>query len=358
MKKSKSVKPPVRLGIIGTGGMAAQHAAKFREIRACKIVAACDLDPDRVRTFAETHKIPQTFTDVNAMLASSEIDAVAIVTPDAFHTPIELASIAAGKHVLCEKPLALNFADARRMMLAAENAGVVNMVNLSYRDWPAIQAVAHLIAKGTIGEIRHVEASYLQAWLVSAAWGDWRTSPAWLWRLSKRHGSNGVLGDVGVHIVDFAMFPAGPISKVFCQLETFPKAPKNRIGEYVLDANDSAVMTVTFKNGALGTIHTTRWCGGHANRLFLKIAGTLGSVEIDSDRSVTSYRICVGKNLDTNTWVEAEAKPTPNNYQRFIRSIQSETPDLPSFRQGAEAQRVLDACLKSAALDQPVRIGK
>jgi predicted dehydrogenase len=355
-RKSRSA--VVRLAIIGTGGMAAQHARMFGEIRGCKLAAACDVDAERVRTFASTHGIPLTFTSVDELLLAPGIDAVSIVTPDAFHAPITLQCLAAGKHVLCEKPLALNHADAKRMTAAAKKAGVVNMVNLSYRDWPAIQAVAQCVAKGTLGELRHLEASYLQAWLASKAWGDWRTTPAWLWRLSRKHGSNGVLGDVGVHIVDFASFPAGPIAKVYCQLKAFPKAKGNRIGEYVLDANDSAVINVTFKNGALGTIHTTRWCGGHANRLFLKISGTLGSVEIDSDRSVSSYRICSGKNLDTNTWMDVEAKPTPNNYQRFIRAIQSGVGDLPEFQQGADAQRVLDACLESAALDRPVSLGR
>lgn len=336
--------------------MANQHAVKFASIRGCKVVAACDLDAGRVQKFAETHHIPRTFTDVHALLASADIDAVSIVTPDAYHAPLTLASIAAGKHVLCEKPLALNYQDAKKMVAAAKKTGVVNMVNLSYRDWPAIQAIAKRIAKNTLGDIRHVEASYFQAWLVSKAWGDWRTMPAWLWRLSKNHGSNGVLGDVGVHIVDFATFPVGPISKVYCQLKTFSKAKNNRVGEYLLDANDSAVMNVTFKNGAIGTIHTTRWCGGHANRLFLKIAGTMGSVEFDSDRAVNTYRICSGKNLDTNTWIDVDCHPTPNNYQRFIRAIQSGVHDAPTFQQGAEAQRVLDACLVSAASDLPVKV--
>jgi len=358
MTKSKTRRSPVRLAIIGTGGMAAQHAQQFGAVHGCKIVAACDIDADRVEAFAATHSIPSAFSDVDKLLAAPDIEAVSIVTPDAFHAPLSLAAIAAGKHVLCEKPLALTYADAKRMTIAANKAGVVNMVNLSYRDWPAIQAVAKLVAGGTIGELRHVEASYLQAWLASKAWGDWRTMPTWLWRLSRKHGSNGVLGDVGVHIVDFATFPAGPISKVYCQLKTFPKAKGNRIGKYIMDANDSAVINTTFKNGAIGTIHTTRWCGGHANRLFLKIAGTLGSVEIDSDRSTSSYRICSGADLDTNTWIDVEAPATPNNYARFIRAIRTGKPDLPTFQQGADAQRILDACLLSSDEDRPVTIGR
>lgn len=352
----KSTRRPVRLAIVGTGGMANQHANRYAEIKGCQVVAACDIDPARVEAFAAKHRIGATFTDAAKMLREADLDGVSVVTPDAFHAPVAIQCLQAGKHVLCEKPLALNHADAKRMVAAARKAGKINMVNLSYRDWPAIQAIAKVIAAGEIGDVRHVEASYLQAWLPSKIWGDWRTTPAWLWRLSKGHGSNGVLGDVGVHIVDFATFPAGPIKQVFAQLKAFPKAPGNRIGEYKLDANDSAVMNVTFANGALGTIHTTRWCGGHANRLALKIAGTKGTVAFDSDHPVDSYRICAGKDLDTCTWQDVTVKKTPNNYARFVKSIQTGVQDQPDFTRGADVQKVLDACFESDAQNAPVKV--
>ena len=349
-------KSTVRLAIIGTGGMAANHAKRFLDIAGCKLVAAVDVSAERVATFAATHGIANTFASVEALLAWNQFDAVSIVTPDAFHAAQSIQCLKAGKHVLCEKPLALNHADAMKMVVAAKKAGVINMVNLSYRDWPAIQGVAKVIASGKIGEIRHVEASYLQSWLPSKVWGDWRTTPAWLWRLSTKHGSRGVLGDVGVHIVDFATFPAGPIKSVYGKLKAFDKAKGNQVGEYVLDANDSAVMTVEFANGALGTIHTTRWSGGHANRLFLKISGTKGSVEIDSERSTTSYKISVGPDLDKAAWKEVATKPTPHNYARFIKSIRTGKQDQPDFARGAEVQKVLDACITSDAAGKPVLV--
>ena len=357
-KKSKSTPAPpiVRLAIIGTGGMAQRHAERFKDIPGCRLVAAVDVSRERVEKFAATHGIPAVFDSVDELLAKAEFDAVTIVTPDGFHASQSIQCLKAGKHVLCEKPLALNHADAKKMVAAAKKAGVINMVNLSYRDWPAIQAVASVVQAGAIGEIRHVEANYLQSWLASKIWGDWRTTPAWLWRLSSKHGSRGVLGDVGVHIVDFATFPAGPIKSLYCKLKTFPKAPGNRIGEYVLDANDSAVMTVEFSNGALGTIHTTRWSGGHANRLFLKISGTLGTVEIDSERSTTSYKFCAGQDLDKAQWITVDVKPTPSNYSRFITSIQTGVQDQPDFARGAEVQKVLDACITSDTKGMPVKV--
>ncbi|MFA6959502.1 MAG: Gfo/Idh/MocA family oxidoreductase [Opitutaceae bacterium] len=351
-----SKKSLVRLAIIGTGGMANNHAKRFKDVPGCTLVACVDVSAERVATFAATHGIANTFASVDALLAWNQFDAVSIVTPDGFHAAQSIQCLKAGKHVLCEKPLALNHADAMKMVTAAKKAGVINMVNLSYRDWPAIQAVQAVIASGKIGDVRHVEASYLQSWLPSKVWGDWRTTSAWLWRLSTKHGSRGVLGDVGVHIVDFATFPAGPIKSVYGKLKAFDKAKGNHVGEYVLDANDSAVMTVEFANGALGTIHTTRWSGGHANRLFLKISGTKGSVEIDSERSTTSYKISVGADLDKAQWKEVTCKPTPNNYARFVKSIRTGKQDQPDFARGAAVQKVLDAVIASDAKGKPVKV--
>lgn len=357
MKKASSKKsPPVRLAIIGTGGMAKGHAENYLKDSNCKLVAGCDVDLTRARAFCEKHKIPSAYGSVKELIAKEDFDAVSIVTSDAFHAPIALACLRAGKHVLCEKPLALNYADARKMLAAAKRAGVINMVNFSYRDWPCIQGAAAAVRRGDIGEIRHVEANYLQSWLVSKSWSDWRKSPALLWRLSSRHGSKGVLGDIGVHIVDFATYPAGPLREVYCRLKAFPKAPGNKIGEYTLDANDSAVLNVEFANGALGTIYTSRWVGGHSNRLFLKLVGTKGTISIDSELSTTSYRECRGPALDTVEWKEVQCKPVPNNYQRFLAAIRSGKPGEPDFARGAEVQKVLDACFESDKSRKPVRI--
>ena len=349
-------KKRVRLAVIGTGGMANFHADNFKKVAGCELVAACDVDAARVRTFADKHGIPLAFADAAELLAGAEFDAVTIVTPDAFHAPVALSCLKAGKHVLCEKPLALNYSDAKKMVAAAHKAGVINMVNFSYRDWPCIQGAAAAVRRGDIGEIRHVEASYLQAWLPSKIWGDWRTNPAWLWRLSTEHGSKGALGDVGVHIVDYATFPCGPVKEVFCRMKAFPKAPEDRVGNYKLDANDSAILTVEFANGAIGTIHTSRWVGGHANRLALKISGTLGTISMDSELSTTSFQICNGKNLDRCAWREVSCKAVPTNYERFIAAIRSGKPGEPDFARGAEVQRVLDACFVSEQKRRPVRI--
>jgi predicted dehydrogenase len=356
MATKKIGSSPVRLAVIGTGGMAATHAKAFNQIKGCRLVAAVDVDLQKARDFAQAHGIPAYCSSTDEMLKTIECDAVTIVVPDALHAPIALSCLARGKHVLCEKPLAVTYAQARAMVVAARRAGVIHMINFSYRNWPAIHLAASIVQSGDIGEIRHVEASYLQSWLSSKMWGDWRTSPGWLWRLSKRHGSQGVLGDVGVHIIDFVTYPAGPIRKAFCTLKAFPKAPRNRIGAYQLDANDSAVIAVQFKNDAIGTIHLTRWASGHANRLHLKISGTRGAIELDSERSTTSLQVCRGADVDTARWKTINAAPTATIYQQFIKSIIANKQHQPDFVRGAEIQRVIDLCFKSDAAQLPMSI--
>ena len=194
----------VRLAIIGTGGMGNQHAERSSEIEGVKLVAGCDTDLERAKSFCDRHRIPNYYGNAAEMLDELEVDAVSVVTPDMMHAPLSLLAIEKGKHVLCEKPLAACYEDAARMRDAARKAGVINMVNFSYRNSPALQKAAELVQSGVIGVVRHVHAYYLQSWLAQDAWGHWKTTPAWLWRLSKRHGSKGVLGDIGVHILDFA----------------------------------------------------------------------------------------------------------------------------------------------------------
>ncbi|HEY5792065.1 MAG TPA: Gfo/Idh/MocA family oxidoreductase, partial [Chthoniobacterales bacterium] len=211
----------LRFALAGTGAMANFHAQQLNAIPGVKIAAVCDVDEARVREFAAKYGVEEIYTDFDALLRQADFDALANVTPDAFHAPLTLKALAAKKHVLCEKPLATHYADAKKMADAAKKAGVIHLVNFSYRKSGALQKAREFIQAGRIGRVVHVEGSYLQSWLACDIWGPWRTTPAWLWRQSTRHGSKGVLGDVGVHLIDFASFPVGPIQKVHARLKTF-----------------------------------------------------------------------------------------------------------------------------------------
>ncbi len=347
----------IKIAIVGTGGMANTHAENFGKIRGCKISAVCDVDKKRAEAFARRHglKIP-VFVDFSELLDRTDCDAVANVTSDAFHAPLSLEAIAAGKHVLCEKPLATCYADAKKMSDAARRKGVINMVNFSYRDFPVIHKARQLVHDGRIGKVMHIEASYLQSWLSSKVWGDWRTSEGWLWRLSTKHGSMGVLGDVGVHILDFATYPAGEVRKVHCLLKNFPKAPGNRIGKYRLDANDSAVITIEFAGRAVGTIHASRYATGYVNRLCLQIFGDEGALRIDLDKASDRLEICAGKDRHKVVWRTVRCAATPSIYRRFIKSIKTGENDQPDFARGAVIQKVIDACFQSDKADKTIKV--
>jgi len=340
---------PVRLLILGTGGMANNHAEQFAKIDGVSLVGGIDTRPDQLAAFCDRHGIAGRFGSIDEAIAWGQFDAVTNVTPDAAHYPTTLPFLAAGKHVLCEKPLATNEADANAMAAAAAKAGVVNMVNLSYRNVAALQKAAAMVREGAIGQVRHFEASYLQSWLTQPAWGHWDRESQWLWRLSTKHGSKGVLGDVGIHILDFATFIAGQsAAEVSCRLATFHKAPGDQIGEYPLDANDSATMQVVLENGALGTVAATRFASGHLNDLRLRIYGDLGGLEVCYENNVSRLRACLAPDLQTAAWHEVEAPVLASIYQRFIAAIRGEGVADPDFARGAALQRLLDRAEQSA----------
>ncbi|WP_372352966.1 Gfo/Idh/MocA family protein [Pararhizobium sp. BT-229] len=336
----------MRLLVLGTGGMANTHAMSFATIKGVQLVAAVDVDLVRVEAFALRHQIAKTFTSLDEAIAWGEFDAVTNVTPDKIHYPTTLKLLAAGKHVLCEKPLAEDYAKADEMATVAEKSGLVTMVNLTYRNVAEVQKARQMVLAGDIGTIRHIEASYLQSWLVSKAWGDWATESQWLWRLSTKHGSNGVLGDVGIHILDFAGYGAATdIDHVFARLKTFDKAPGNRIGEYDLDANDSFTMTAEFANGAMGVIHASRWATGHLNELRLRMHGDKGAIEVIHTPDGSTLRACLGEDIEKGIWTDIDAGTVLTNYQRFIDAIRAGKTAEPGFRHAADLQKVLDLAM-------------
>jgi predicted dehydrogenase len=337
-----------RLLIVGAGGMARQHALHFYMEEGVEIVGVVDPLEDKRASFAEEHGIGQGFADLEAAIAWDQFDAAAVVTPDAMHHPATMALLDARKHVFCEKPLATTYELAREMTEAAQSRGVINMVNLTYRGSPALERAREMVMAGEIGEIRHFEASYLQSWLVGHHWGDWRTEDRWLWRLSSAHGSHGVIGDIGIHILDFATYAcANPVVWMESRAKTFGKAEGNRIGDYNLDANDSFAVSVELANGALGVIHATRWATGFANTLRLDIFGSRGGLQVTTDGQKSRLGICAGADIDTLTWREVTCPPVESVYHRFIEAVRTGVNQNPDFARATEMQRILDLCLEA-----------
>jgi predicted dehydrogenase len=329
--------------------MANVHANNYTWRKNARVNACCDVDPARAKAFAERHKIPKVYTDYRELLADPDIDAVSNVTSDPAHCEVGLAALAARKHILSEKPLASNLAQARKMAAAAKEAGVINMVNFSYRNASALHAASRLVADGKIGRVMHVESSYLQGWLSMPYWGDWRKTPGGIpWRLLAKH-CQGTLGDIGCHILDMTSCIAGDIVRVQAELAAFLKGLEGeRIEEY---ANDSFAAMLRFAGGGLGVLHSSRWASGQINSLRCRVYGDKGGLEVDLDRSQTSYLACLGKSLPDKPsqpeWKEYKAGNTPNMYERFIRAIRSGKNDASDFQNGLKVQACLDACFAS-----------
>ena len=338
----------IRILILGTGGIAARHAEHFGTIPNVRVVAAVDTNIERAKAFARQYAIPATFADLGQAIGWGEFDAAVNSTPDAVHKRTTMELLAAGKPVFCEKPLAVDYPDALEMTEAAEAAGLVNMVNLTYRNAHATQMARRLVDEGRIGTIRHFEASYLQSWLTANHWGDWRTDERWLWRLSSGHGSKGVLGDIGIHILDFVAFGTGlDFAALQARMKTYDKAEGGAIDSYRLDVNDSVAMTVEMRGGALGVVHMSRYATGWANDLNLSIFGETGALRIWANQLESRLETCLGADIHTQRWTRVECPATPRNEHRFAMALMSGENGQPSFRHAAGIQKLLDLCFVS-----------
>lgn len=340
----------LRIGIIGTGGMANSHAEAFRGMRGVRLAACLDVVPGRAEAFAATHGIPLATSDLDELFAA--VDAVALVTPDRFHAEGTLAALKAGKHVLCEKPLTVTLDEARRVArAAAARPSQIGMVNFSYRRSAAVQEAARVVASGRLGELRHVHAHYLQSWLASDAWGHW-SSEKFLWRLQTAAGSGGVLADVGVHILDLTTAVAGDAARVRCGLRTFPKIADGvghtRWNGKRLDANDTALVELDLASGAYGVVQATRWATGHLNHLRVEVHGSAGALRFDLDESYEALHLCLGRDVRAAAWKTRVLRPAPTIYERFCRAIRTGKADQPDLARGAVVQGLLDACLRSS----------
>ncbi len=339
----------MRLLILGTGGMATSHAMAFGAIHGVRLVGAVDVDKTRAEAFAAP-------TRSRKSLPRSMMPLLGRVRCDRqCHARQRASSDHDGAHqgwqaCFCEKPLAENHAKALEMTEAAERAGLVNMVNLTYRN---VAAPAAGPCHGGGGRDRRgspVEASYLAKLAGLEAVGRLAAESKWLWRLSTAHGSTGALGDIGIHIVDFAAYGAARIlitSSAVSRPST--RQPATAYGDYVLDANDGFAMSVSFVNGAIGVIHASRYATGHINELRLRVHGTPGALEVIHRMDGSMLRACIGPDVEKGEWRKKDCPPVDTNYQRFARAVAAGTTKEPSFRRAADMQRVLDRAMASAA---------
>ena len=333
--------------------MASQHAEHFSKIKGVVLASCLDVVPRRAEEFAQKYGVARAASRLEDLL--DEVDAVALVTPDRLHCEGALAVLGAGKHLLCEKPLTVTLAEAKMVAAAAKRAekrGQIGMVNFSYRRSAALQQAMLLAGSGQLGELRHAHGFYLQSWIATPIWGHWSSEP-WLWRMSTKSGSGGVLGDVGCHLLDLMTSVTGDVTHVRCTLANFPKIGEDgkRYTKWQgkpLDANDTAIIELRFEQGGLGVLHLSRWATGHANHLRLEVHGTEGALMFDLDRSYEALDTCLGKDAAAARWKTQQLAAAPTIYQRFVRAIQKGEKAQPDLLRGAQIQAYLDACERSA----------
>ena len=378
-------KPSLRVGLIGYAFMGAAHSQAWRTAPHFfdlplhpELAVLVGRTPDRVAEAAERLGWAQTETDWHRLLERDDVDLVDVCTPGDTHAEIAIAALEAGKHVLCEKPLANTVAQAEAMAEAATRAaanGVRSMVGFTYRRVPAIGLARRLVAEGRLGEIRHVRAQYLQDWIADP-------QAPMSWRLEKDKAGSGALGDIGAHIVDLTQYITGrQLTGVSGLLETFVEerplaastgslsgAAGEGVGRVTVD--DAAVFLGRFTGGALAVFEATRFALGRKNAIRIEINGSAGSVAFDfEDMNVLHFfdgtepaetagfrRIVVTEPEHPYVaawWPAGHGLGYEHAFTHqvvdLVTAIAKGDDPSPSFADGLQVQRVLDAVERSAA---------
>ena len=375
---------PLGVGLVGYAFMGAVHSQAWRTVNRffdlpaqAELAVLCGRNKEAATAAAAKFGYPAVETDWHAVLDRDDVQIVDVCTPGNSHAEISIAALQAGKHVLCEKPLANTVAEARAMVAAAEAAPGKSMVGFNYRRLPAVSFARQLVADGRLGTIRHVRAAYLQDWIIDPEF-------PLAWRLQKEHAGSGSLGDLGAHIIDMTQFVTGQqITGVSALTETFIKTrplpasssglsgqASTERGEVTVD--DAALFLARFHGGAVASFEATRFAQGRKNGLHLEINGDGGSLVFDLER------------LNELEFFDASLDPTEAGFRRilvtepthpyvaawwppghglgyehsftheardFIEAIATDGSPAPSFVDGLRVQLVLDAVERSAAAD-------
>ncbi|WP_030667967.1 Gfo/Idh/MocA family protein [Streptomyces sp. NRRL B-1347] len=406
----------IGVGMVGYAFMGAAHSQGWRTVGRvfdlpveARLAAVCGRDGTAVRAAADRLGWAAAETDWRALIARDDVDLVDVCTPGDSHAEIAVAALEAGKHVLCEKPLANTVEEAEAMVAAAERArarGQVAMVGFNYRRVPALALAREMVAAGRLGALRHVRLTYLQDWLVDPGF-------PLTWRLRKDRAGSGALGDLGAHIVDLAQYLTGEaVAGVSALTETFVRerplvadvagaadasggltaksgavtggavtggagsggaatgggaAGGAATGQVTVD--DAAVFTACFPSGALATFEATRFAAGRKNALRLELNGSDGSLAFDLERlnelsfhdhtepaaSAGFRRILVTESAHPYLaawWPPGHGLGYEHTFvhqaRDLLHAIATGTAPEPSFADGLAVQRVLAAVEESA----------
>jgi predicted dehydrogenase len=366
------------IGMVGYAFMGRAHSQAWRNVASFfdlpyrpRMAAICGRDPDAVAAAAARLGGAAAETDWKRLVQRDDVDLVDVCTPGSSHAEISIAALEAGKHVLCEKPLANTVEEARAMATAAERAaaqGVRAMVGFNFRRVPAVALARELVAAGRLGAIRHVRAAYLGAHLLDPEF-------PLVWRLQASEAGSGALGDLGAHAIDLAQYVAGDrITGVSALTETFvPERPLpggggGQLGPVTVD--DAALFIARFGGGAVGGFEATRFATGHDEGLRVELNGERGSLvwelgafnelrffDAGDDPATQGFRrIQVTRSVHPYAaawWPEGHSIGYEHTFTHEVRdlleAIAAGRDPAPSFADGLQVQEVLDAVQRSAA---------
>ncbi len=372
MKDNKTL----RIGLIGYGLMGRAHANAYKRVGDFfpelryrpRLEAICGRNQSRVNAFAEQWGVESFETDWNALVARDDIDAIDICTPNDMHAEIALAAAAAGKMVLCEKPLARTVAEAQPMVEAVEKAGVKNTVWYNYRRVPAVTLAKQIVDSGKLGKIFHFRSNFLQDWTINP---ELPQGGEGLWRLDHQVAGSGVTGDLLAHCIDAAMWLNGGIKDVSAVTATFVKERTHQLTGDVqkVGIDDACIFHCHFDNGSLGLFEATRYARGHKALFTFEINGEHASIRWDlhdmtrleyfdhDDQSVVrGWRSIHVSDSDQpymdRWWIPGTSIGYEHTFVHqvadFLKSLETGEPCSPTFADALETQKVCEAVLRSS----------
>jgi predicted dehydrogenase len=354
----------VNIGIVGTGFWAEVfHLPALATCEQANVIAVCGHNPEKTQEFATKWNIPHIYTDYMEMFKSGLIEAIFILTPNDTHYPIAMEALKLGIHVLCEKPLALNYAQAAQMATLAQEKRLITSVAFTYRHMPVIRYLKQLLDEGYIGKPYFLHLRYFATFA--------REPGTYMWRYDREVAGSGVVGDLGSHCLDLAEWFYGEIEAVCAQLGSMVKrAELTPQGQPYEQADDSAMIMIRFKNGAQGVLHATSIAYEKTFQRhefdFHGSDGTLRELidwdtkqELRGGRSQPgedtmqalqvpdSFWGKVGRETVLGTLLDIVQKEGRIIHE-FVAAVTTQTQILPDFATGARVQQLLDAALLSA----------
>ncbi len=367
----------VKVGMVGYKFMGKAHSNAYRALPMFfpdslrpEMKAICGRDPAALEQARAQFGWESAVTDWRELVKRDDIDLIDINAPSDAHKAIALAAAEAGKHLFCEKPLALTLADSREMLAAAEQAGIKHMVGFNYRFAPAVQLAKKLVEEGRIGQIYHFRAVFLQDWIIDPSF-------PLVWRLQKDIAGSGSHGDLGAHIIDLARFLVGEFKEVIGMSETFVKrrpiasamtglsakgGASAEMGDVTVD--DATLFMARFAGGALGSFEATRFAAGHRCTNAFEINGSNGSIKFDFERmnelqvfftddaeDVQGFRRVLATD-PAHAYMDAWWPPGhtigyehtfTHEVHELMRAMEEDRQPVPNFVDGVKCQEVLEA---------------